>query len=196
MRQRRTSSRLVLAILVILFGLPAAPGPAFAATDDWDRVRQLEPNSRIVVRTLERGSVSGSLVAAGPDDVTVRAMGENHVFARDKVLEVLRVRTRSNVPLVVAGVAAGLAISSAVVYGCSQAGVCVDSTLFLVVAPPFLLGAAAHRAVRETVTTIYRQPAVRSGDAASPEASASPRGGPTDWESVRRFLPPSLQGRR
>jgi hypothetical protein len=163
-------------------------------------VRQLEPNSRVVVRTLEHGSVSGSLVAAGPDDVTVRAMGENQVFARDKVLEVLRVRTRSNVPLVVAGVAAGLAISSAVVYGCSQAGTaCVgggEAFLFLIVAPPFLLGGAAHRTVRETVTTIYRQPAVRSGDAAAPGASAPPRGGPTDWESIRKFLPPSLQGRR
>jgi hypothetical protein len=34
MRQRRTPSRLVLAILVILLGLPAAPGQAFAAADD------------------------------------------------------------------------------------------------------------------------------------------------------------------
>ena len=159
-------------------------------------MRQLEPNSRIVVRTLERGSVSGRLVAAGPDDVTVRAMGENQIFARDKVQEVLRVRARSNVPLVVAGVAAGLAISSAVVYGCSQASACGGGTSFLIVAPPFLLGAAAHRAVRETATTIYRRPAVRSGDAAAPGAPASPQGGPADWESIRRFLPPSLQGRR
>jgi hypothetical protein len=168
MRQRRTPSRLVLATLAVLLGLPTTAKPAFGAAGDWGRVQRLKPDSRIVVTTLERESFSGRLVAAGPDGVTVRTMGEDRAFPRAEVLEVVHLRTRSNVALVAAAAAVGVVISSAFVYACGQepascAGVGSGALVF-VVGAPVVFGGAAHRATRkETATVVYRRPAVRPG---------------------------------
>jgi hypothetical protein len=174
----------VLAGLLVLLSPGAA---AFAASNDWSRVVNLKKNTDVWVQ-LRNGDVrSGRIIAADSNSVTVRSMGEDEQIPRGAVQQVTRIYTRASVPVVAAAVAAGLAGSAALLYGCGGGrGSCDGGEFVAVVGIPVTLYQIAHwRTSTERIQIVYE---------ATPVKTSTDM--PTDWETVRRALPPSLQGVR
>jgi hypothetical protein len=174
----------VLAGLLVLF----SPGAtAFAASNDWSRVVGLEKNTNVSVQLRSGDLRSGRIVAADSNSLTVRSMGEDERLPRDAVQRVTRIDTRPSVPVVAAVVAAGIAASAALFYACSRSnGSCQNDVVAAGIAIPTALGYLAHsRTSSERRQVVY--------EAAPVKPSVDP---PADWETIRRALPPSLQGAR
>ncbi len=191
------------------------PSPVFAASDKWSGVTSLERDTRVIVEATDADTVSGRLIAADRYGVTVRFDGQDQIVQRDAVTKITVVRPRSAVPLVIAAVAAGLAVSAGIAYACcgrhrtdsDGSGAAIP----LVIATPIAFGTWAQRATREeTATVIYERRRHSEGRMSSPgdmdgrdragDAATAGKigrtGDPTDWKYIRPLLPASLQGRR
>jgi hypothetical protein len=165
-----------------------SPGAAaFAASNDWSRVTDLAKYTEVRVELRDGQSRSGRVVAADSSSLTVRSMGEDEQIPRGRVRRVTRVYTRASAPVVAAAVAAGLAASAALFYGCSQSGSsCQGDFVTAGIAIPVALGyVASTRTSTERIQIVY--------EAAQARTSTDL---PADWETVRRALPTSLQGVR
>jgi hypothetical protein len=187
-RNAFTSCAPALAV-VGLIGLLDPSTPAFAASNDWSRVAALEKYTEVRVDLRDGQSRSGRVVAAGPDSLTVRSMGEDERIPRDAVQRVTRFYTGSSGPAVMAAVAAGVAATASVFYMCSRPGSSCEGAgegFVVMLAIPVMLGYAAHKhTATDRMEIVYE---------AVPDKK--PTDMPTDWETIRRALPPSLQGLR
>jgi hypothetical protein len=174
----------VLAGLVLLL----CPGAtAFAAADQWSHVIGLKKNTEVRVELHDGQSRSGKAVTADSYSMTVRSMGEDEQISRGAVQRVTRIYTRSSAPVVAAAVAAGIAASAAIFYGCSQEpSYCWSGAAAAGALIPLTVGwvARKHPASERSEVVYETVPAEISSDM------------PTDWGTVRRALPPSLQGTR
>jgi hypothetical protein len=172
----------VLAGLLLLL----SPG-AFAASNDWSRVVGLEQYTDVRVELRDGQSLSGALAAADSYSLTVRSMAKDEQIPRDQVRRVTRIYKGSSAPVVAAAVAAGIAASAALLYGCAEGRASCQGDVFVAaVGIPVTLGYIAHwRTSTERAQIVYE---------AAPVKTRTDR--PPDWETMRRTLPPSLQGVR
>ena len=187
MRRNAFTPGLLGSALAALVALLVPTATAFAASNDWSRVIGLEKYTEVRVELRDGQSRRGSVAAADSFSLTVRSMGEDEQIPRDQVRQVTRIYKGSSVPAVAAAVAVGIAASAALAYGCSGGrGNCDGGESVAMVGIPVTLGYMAHRR-----TSTERRQVVYE---AAPVKTSTDL--PVDWASIKRVLPPSLQGVR
>lgn len=187
MRRDAFTSGLGVPVLTALLALLSPGATAFSASNDWSRVIGLEKYTEVRVELRDGQSYGGRVVAADSYSLTVRTTGEDEQIPRDQVRRITRIYTGPSVPAVAAAVAAGIAASAALAYGCSGGrGSCDGGEFVAMVGIPVTL----YQIVRWRTTTERRQVVY---EVAPVKTSTDP---PADWEAIRRTLPPSLQGVR
>jgi hypothetical protein len=186
MRRHAFTPALLVPVHAALVALLAG-ATTVAASNDWARVVSLARNTDVSVLLRNDDVRSGRLVAADSSSMTVRSMGEDERIPRDAVQRVTRIYTRGSAPVVAAAVAAGIAATAAVYYGCSRSpNTCQGDFLVTGIAIPIAFGyvASRHTSTARREVVYEALPLKTTTDA------------PIDWETIRRALPPSLQGVR
>ena len=187
MRRTAPTPRLLAPLLAALFALASPGAAAFAASNNWARVVGVEKYTEVRVELRDGQSIGGRVVTADSNSLTLRSTGEDQQIPRDQVRRVTRIYKGSSAPVVAAAVAAGIAASAALAYGCGGGrGSCQGDELVAVVGIPVTLYHIARwRTLAERSQVVYE---------AAPLKTSTDM--PTDWETIRRTLPPSLRGVR
>jgi hypothetical protein len=187
MRQNPVLLRLVASSLSGVLAVCVPAVPILAASDGWSRVIGLDRNTEVRVELADGQSYSGSLVAATSYLISVRSMGEDKRISREQVRRITRVWSQPSAPLVAAAVTGGVAAAGALLYGCTRENSsCGGGVLVAAVSVPVAL---AYWAI--AASTSERTNVVYEADAAKRRYDTQ-----ADWETIRRTLPPSLQGAR
>lgn len=183
---RAPSTRFIAVLVAAAVCLGPGAGYALAAPDDWSRVVGLGKDTRVTVYLRDGGFHTGWLMSADAGAMTVRSMGEDRQIRREDVQRVIRMYTSASAPIVAAAVAAGAAATAGILYGCSRGGSCSasDEGWLVVLSLPGLLGYIAYKQTSSERTKVVY-------DAAPVKSSTDL---PSDWETIRKALPPSMQG--
>jgi hypothetical protein len=167
MRGALLFSRVVLWTLVAAVGVPPAPATAAGPPGDWLRVTALKPETRVVVTLDDGETVDGWFVSAGPRGLVVHLVGDVAI-PRERVMQVAIVkdgRPWYTIPLIVAAVAGGVALTVGVVWGLTASPTYLDDGsdwgFLAVFAIPVLAGIWAYRRMeggRMSLKVIYKAP--------------------------------------